>query len=401
MSLLLLILGIVLIIGLIVFHEFGHFIAAKRNGVKVEAFGIFFPPKLYKRQTRTGWEFSIGSIPLGGYVSLKGENEEDLGKGSLRTASLWVKTKIMAAGVFMNLVAAVVLFFILALIGMPKLIPNQYSVTSDTRVTTQKVIVGDIEGKSPAAKANLKDFDQITYLGPVSKTLTKISSTTELQKTTHKYAGQKVTIEYIRDGQNQSTTTKLLSSQEVNASINLFNKQVKEGNNNPAQPKGYLGIEPTDYVIQKSTWSAPITAVGLTIQATLLTFQGLGHAIGGLFSLIGGALTGNSVARSNGQYNATAELTGPVGIYVIMKDFSQLGVQFIIFIVAIISLSLAIFNFLPIPALDGGRLWLTLFTSAIKKPLSVRREEIINVAGFIFIILLAILITIVDVNRFH
>src|ERR1044071_4282268 len=103
MSIALLVVGILLFIGLVVVHEFGHFIMARRNGVKVEEFGIFFPPRLYKRKTKGGWLFSFNLIPLGGFVRLKGEHDSDTEPGTFGAATLWVKTKIMAAGVVMNL----------------------------------------------------------------------------------------------------------------------------------------------------------------------------------------------------------------------------------------------------------------------------------------------------------
>jgi regulator of sigma E protease len=141
-------------------------------------------------------------------------------------------------------------------------------------------------------------------------------------------------------------------------------------------------------------------AVGLTGQFTALTFQGLGHALSGLGGIISGAVTGNSTAREHAQTQASSQVAGPVGIFVILKDGSLLGYQFMLFIISVISLTLAIMNILPIPALDGGRLWLTLFTRAIKKPLSPKKEELINAAGFTFLMALIVLITIVDVHRF-
>jgi len=165
-------------------------------------------------------------------------------------------------------------------------------------------------------------------------------------------------------------------------------------------PKGYLGVVPQSYTLQRSTWSAPIVAGGLAVQYTALTFQGLGHALGGLGSLIAGAATGNNVARENGQSVASSQVSGPVGIFFILKTGSALGYQFMLLIIAIISLTLAIMNILPIPALDGGRLWITLIARAFKRPLSARTEEIVNATGFVLLIGLVILITIVDVNRF-
>src|SRR6476661_953354 len=99
MNVLLLILGILMFFGLVVVHEWGHFIAAKRNGVEVLEFGIGFPPRIFKHKTKGGWIFSINLLPLGGFVRLKGEHDTDVEPGSFGGASLGAKTKIMAAGV--------------------------------------------------------------------------------------------------------------------------------------------------------------------------------------------------------------------------------------------------------------------------------------------------------------
>jgi regulator of sigma E protease len=138
----------------------------------------------------------------------------------------------------------------------------------------------------------------------------------------------------------------------------------------------------------------------LLAQFTKLTFQGLGTAVAGLGKIIAGTLTGNTPARQNGQRQASEQVSGPVGIFVILRDGSALGINFVLMIIAIISLTLAIMNILPIPALDGGRLWLTLISRGLKRPLSQEKEELINAGGFIFLMLLILLITIVDVRRF-
>jgi regulator of sigma E protease len=388
MAILLLIIGIVLFIGLVVVHEWGHFIVARRNGVEVEEFGIFFPPRLYKRRTKGGWDFTINALPLGGFVKLKGEHDSDTEPGTFGAASLWVKSKIMAAGVFMNLVTALILFTILALIGMPKLVDNQFTVKSDSHVVSSKTLVGFVEDGSPAAKAGLKTEDQLRSIGLPGRQPMNVNNSKQLPEVTQRFAGQKVEVNYLRDGKTRTSTITLLDEKTVEAS--------RKTNN----PKGYLGIAPNDYVVQRSTWSAPVVAIGFSAQVTALTFQGLGHAIGGLGSLIAGAVTGNETARQHGQQNASSQVSGPVGIFVILKDGSLLGYQFVLMIIAIISLTLAIMNILPIPALDGGRLWITLIARAIKKPLSAKGEEAINATGFLVLISLIILITIVDVKRF-
>jgi regulator of sigma E protease len=388
MGILLLVIGLILFVGLVVVHEYGHFIAARRNGVEVEEFGIFFPPRLYKKKMKAGWDFTINALPLGGFVKLKGEHDSDTAKGSFGAATTWVKTKIMAAGVVMNLLTALMLFTILALIGIPKLVDNQYTVKSDTKPVDSQVLIAYVDPGSPAAKAGLKAQDEITALRVPGYSPVAISSADKLPKITKDFAGKTADVYYSRGGQEKQARVTLLTDQTVAASKKTDN------------PKGYLGISPTEFSLQRSTWSAPVVAVGFSAQVTALTFQGLGHALGGLGGLIAGAVTGNDTARQHGQTKASEQVAGPVGIVVILKDGSLLGLQFMLMIIAIISLTLAIMNILPIPALDGGRLWLMLLSRALGKPLSARTEELINACGFVLLIGLIILITTVDVQRF-
>ncbi|HET8991699.1 MAG TPA: M50 family metallopeptidase [Candidatus Saccharimonadales bacterium] len=403
MTILILILGIILFIGLIVIHELGHFIVARRNGVEAEEFGIFFPPTIYKKKMKGGWTFSINALPLGGFVKLKGEHDSDTEKGSYGAASLWVKSKIMLAGVTMNLLTALVLLTILAWVGIPNLLPNQYKVASDTKTISQRVLINDVESGSPAAKAGLKNNDQITSIGLAGHKPTPIKTISDVQSITKRFNGDKVNVYFNRDGKSQVVTTTLLTTGIVSASQQKFQSALAHTKLDCANiplPKGYLGISMAQYSLQRSTWSAPITAVGFTVQATGLTLAGLGHALGGLGDIIAGTVTGNKVVRENGQCTASSQVAGPVGIFVILKDSASLGLDFMLFLIAIISLTLAIMNVLPIPALDGGRLWLTLITRAIKKPLSPKREEAIVATGMAILLCLMVLITIVDVNRF-
>jgi len=388
MSVLLLVVGVVLFIGLVVVHEYGHFIVSRRNGVEVEEFGIFFPPRLYKKKTKAGWIFSINALPLGGFVKLKGEHDSDTEPGTFGAASTWVKSKIMAAGVLMNLGVALVMLTILAVVGLPQLVPNQFTIKGDTQLVSRQVLIGYVEPGSPADRAGLQAEDEITDISLPGYSPVGISSADKLPDITRNFAGKTVDVYYTRAGHEHQARLTLLGAKAVAASQKTNN------------PKGYLGISPTQLTIQNSTWSAPVVAVGLSAQVTALTFQGLGHALGGLGSLIAGAATGNHTARENGQTTATAQVAGPVGIFVLMKDGSLLGYQFMLFIIAIISLTLAIMNILPIPALDGGRLWIMLISRLIKRPLSAQREEAINAAGFTLLIGLLVLITIVDVHRF-
>lgn len=397
MAIFLLIVGLVLFVGLVVVHELGHFLVARRNGVEIEEFGIGFPPAFWRKRVKSpkgDYDFTLNALPLGGFVRMKGEHDSDTEPGTFGAAPLWAKTKIMVAGVAMNLVTAFVLLVIGALIGLPQLVDNQFSVTSDAHVMHQaavSVTLNSVTDNSPAARAGLIAGDQIIGLGPKGQ-IQPVKDDSSLQQLTAQFAGRPVEIQYSRNGQTTQAETTLNSQATVEASQKTDH------------PTGYLGVvldTTVDSVnVIRYTWSSPVVAVGLIGQFTALTFQGLGHALAGVGSIVAGLVTGNNTARVAGQTTASQQVSGPVGIFVILKNGSALGVQYVLFILAIVSLSLAIMNILPIPALDGGRLWFTLIARLFKRRLSERAEELINGIGFLVLIGLIILISIVDVRRF-
>ena len=381
MSILLLVFGIALVICLIVVHEFGHFMVARRNGVEIEEFGIFFPPRIYSRTTKAGWVFSINALPLGGFVKLKGEHDSDTEPGTFGAASLWVKTKILLAGVTMNLIIGLILFTALAVIGMPQVINNQYIVKSNTKSVTHKVLIDEVVAGSPASKAGLRVGDQLVSIGlPNSKRVFTITNAATLPNITKQFAGKTVVVHYMQEGTAHQHDVRLLSISP--------------------QHSYELGVGTQQLDLDRSTWSAPLVALGLGAQLIGATIQGLGHALGGLGGLVAGAVTHNVVARQNGQAAATANITGPVGIFFILRYSSTMGYQFVLFIVAYISLVLAFMNILPIPVVDGGRLYMTLITRALKRPLSAKREETISLVTVIVLLLLFVLITINDIKRY-
>ncbi len=374
MSVFLLVLGLFMFVMLVVVHEFGHFILARRNDVEVQEFGIGFPPRAWSRKLKSGMLFSLNWLPLGGFVRLKGEHDADDEPGSYGAASLWVKTKIMLAGVGMNLLAAFILLTGLALVGMPKLIDNQYTVKSDTKVLKNQVLVGYVDANSPAQQAGLKTKDQLISIGKPNNQPMTIISADKLPSITKQLAGEPINLTILRNGRQQTLSLKLRSNNDVQSSQKT------------AKPKGYLGISPAEFTLQRSGWSAPVVAIGLIAQFTALTLQGIGHALGALI-------------QGHGS-QASQQVAGPVGVFAILQSGSLLGYQFVLMIIAIISLTLAIINVLPIPALDGGRLFVTWLYRLLRKPLSQRTEEWIHGTGFAVLMVLFVLITVVDVRRF-
>lgn len=397
MATFLLIVGLGLFLGLVVAHELGHFIMARRGGVKVQEFGIGFPPTLFRRRTRAGWDFTINLLPLGGFVRLKGEHDTDNEAGSFGAASVGTKTTIILAGVTVNLIAAYLLLVILAMIGLPQLIDHQYVVSSDTTYVQrahQYVAADIVEAGSPAAQAGVHPDDALLAIG-VPGHLAAINDPNKLPMLTKQYAGQTVELDF-RHGANGAVERRDLTLRSE--------AEVARAKQTAGRQEGYLGLSSyraqDGLTIVRSTWSAPIVAAGVMKQFTVLTFEGLGKALAGLGSIIAGSVTGNQAARQAGQAQASSQVAGPVGIFFVFKYGSALGIRYVLLIVALLSLTLAIMNVLPIPALDGGRLWLMLLTRAVRRPLSPKHEEMVNATGFALIMALVVVITVVDVRRF-
>ena len=276
MSVSLLILGLVLFVLLVVVHEFGHFIVARRNGVDAEEFGIFFPPRIWSKVTKKGWRFSINALPLGGFVRLKGESDSATGPKTYGSASLRVKTKILLAGVGMNLVAAFVLLTILAWVGMPQLVNNQFTVKSDIKNSENEVIMGSIKAGTPAASIGLKSSDKFIAIIPQHGKTIDINSNSDIPTIDKGLAGQTVGIEYIRNKITYTKTVRLFTLQESDNFVKSYNQHHKK---KTIQGQPTLGISPDYYELQRSTWSAPIVAGGLLWQFVDLTVHGLATAV--------------------------------------------------------------------------------------------------------------------------
>ncbi len=376
--------GLIILVILVVIHELGHGIVARRNGVKVEEFGVGFPPLAWGKKVKNSIlgknvHYTLNWLPLGGFVKLQGEYDSANQKGDYGAATYWQKTKILLAGVLMNWVAAIVLFTFLALIGMPKILPNQFSIPSDTKTTTQPLIAAEVETSSPAESAGLRKGDQILLIGT-----TDVQSPTQLSNATKANRGKKITVTYSR------------ANRESTVDVQLRSKATAT--------KGYLGVRTTQQLSEiRTTWSAPIVGVATTVQLTGETFASLGKVVSSLAEGIISRFSPDVSTRKSGDEAlsyASNSVSGPVGILgVIFPQMQQAGIKPLILLTAIISLSLAVMNVLPIPALDGGRWFTMTIYKLLKRPLTKEREEKIQTIGFIALLGLIVLVTVADVGK--
>ncbi|MDB5180067.1 MAG: rane protein of unknown function [Candidatus Saccharibacteria bacterium] len=369
------IIGIVVLVILVAVHELGHGIIARRNGVVLEEFGIGFPPRAWSKKLKNGVVFSLNWLPLGGFVKLQGEHDAANKKGDYGAATFWQKTKILLAGVLVNWIVAAFLLTVLALVGLPKIIPNQFVVPADTYQVTEPVALSSLVKDYPAAKAGLKSGDKITALNGEP-----IDSTNEFIALTKENKGKTVAIQYVRDGKNETTNVTL---RDADAAV--------------------FGSTLSQQQSIRATWSAPIVGIATTGQFTWVTIQGLGQLLGNLASGLVGQLSPNQATRNTASTDLAAagdSVAGPIGILgTIFPAASKAGPIEVLFLAAIISLTLAVMNTLPIPSLDGGRWFVMVLYKLRKKKLTKEREEKIQAIGFSVLMILIVVVTIGDVAK--
>ena len=354
----LVILLVVLIFGFLVFvHELGHFVAARRSGVDVPEFGFGFPPRLVgKKIGKT--IYSINAIPLGGFVRMKGETLNDTAKGTFGGTSFWQKTLILFAGVTMNALTAFAMLVFLCLTGLPPVAPGQYSYGNPTYKQPKQVIAVEVAKDSPAQQAGLHRGDLI-----LSANGQPVQSEQQLVDFTKAQAGQTVTLLLEKSGHQRTIRPTLRP---------------------PSSKQGFLGVTPFQtYQLKYKLTEAIVTAAGLMVQlmyGTLAAFAGL---VSGLFV----------------HGKVSEQVAGPVGIVVLLKSVMDLGLAYVLVFVASISISLAVVNALPLPALDGGRWLMAAVQKITKKQLSVNTESFVHLVGFAALLLLMVVVTFFDIKR--
>ncbi|MDO4746880.1 MAG: M50 family metallopeptidase [Candidatus Saccharibacteria bacterium] len=427
------IVGLIVLMFLVTAHEFGHFLAARRNGVNVLEFGIGFPPRAiaWRKDPKTGkwhrlprkeWKkesvskvvysdsedglaqkgmiFSLNWLPIGGFCQMDGESAADTRAGTFGKAKFWAKTKILFAGVAMNWLVAFVIFTILAWVGMPEFLEGQFTMPNDTRRDATPVQITMVAENSPAERAGLKEGD---YILAVDDNNVQYSSEITDYNEAHAGGEVKYKIERTETGcvVQPDCYQEPCPCLEEGETKKVFESTVTL---NSADSEYLLGVTmASSQAISYSTWSAPIVGAGLTLQLTGETFRGLGIMVGNLVSGTARLFSPNAEVREDGQ-EALGEVrdsvSGPVGIIgVLFPAFTAAGPSNLAFLAALISVSLACMNVLPVPALDGGRWLLIAIYKIRKKKLTKETEEKIVSRAMIVLLALIFLVTILDIIR--
>lgn len=338
---------LILILGIIIFvHELGHFLAAKKNGVYVEEFALGMGPKIFNfRRKKDETLYSIRLFPVGGFVSMA--NSEEDGPNKLRkdqileNKSFLQKVTVLIIGVVFNLILAFSLLFINGLI---------YG-NSDTRP-----FIGQIEENSPAYNSGLKKGDLILKVEGV-KVKTYNDVLIELNKNE---ALEEFTFLIKQDEKSKeiiiTPVNKEIDGEEVRSfGIAFANKKIH----------GFLN----------------------TIKYSVKEF---GNMMKSIFVIIANLITGNISLKN---------VSGPIGIYTIIDNVKETGLENLIYLTAYLSMNIAIINLIPIPVFDGGRALLVVIERIINKKLNSNVEKYLNLIGFIMLITLTVYVTLNDIIK--
>lgn len=335
---------------LIIVHEFGHFIVAKKTGVRVEKFALGFGAILFSRK-RGGTEYCINAIPLGGYVKMAGDSLEEYKGKKYEYMSqppgrrFW----IIVSGALLNYVTGAILLSVIFFFGYPT-------------VTTK--VGGLLEGFG-AQSAGVRVGDKIVAVDGE-----KVEYWEDLQKVIQsKREALSVEASLVRGKRN------------IELKVNLRQKEV-ENSLGEKQSIGILGITPGQdiVIVRHGAFASMRLGIEKTWGMTVLTYKALWRMVTGRLSM-------------------RESVTGPLGIFMITSHVARLGVIALLHLMAVLSISLAIFNLLPLPVLDGGHIVLLGIEKLRGKFLSIKAERIINQVGLTMILSLAALVTLNDISR--
>jgi len=342
------IISFVALIGLLIIHEFGHFILAKKFGVKVEEFGVGYPPRLIGKKIGETI-YSINLLPFGAFVRMPGETEKSEDLHSFSRQPVLNRILIALAGVVSFWIVSAVLFSIVFNMGT-------YVAVSDnnSNLTNPKVQITAIAKDSPAEKAGLKPGDAIL-------TFTKVK---DVQGFAEQYKGKEVVLTIER-------------GKEV-FDVKLTPRE------NPPSGEGAMGVGLTRTAFQSYPWyQAPLKGIQATFSMTLAVIRGYGEAVSKLF-----------LRQSTG-----VTLTGPVGVFNLFLQAGSMGASYFLQFTGMVAIYIALFNLLPIPAVDGGKIVFLLIEAVKRKRMNYKIEQNITAVFFGLLILLMVFITVKDIMR--
>ena len=354
---------IVILAVLILAHEFGHFIAAKRAGIRVDEFGIGFPPRLWKKKIGET-TYSVNAFPVGGFVKIFGEDPDDESirgkdaKRSLVHKSKWIQAWVVGAGIVFNLLLAWILISGGFIVGLPfSAEDEQYG----SRVQDAVLTVTQVMPHSPAETAGIKGGDHIISLH-TGKDVLDAPEVASTQKFIASHS--ELTFTYVRGKEMRTTIVHPVEG-------------VVDG-------RRAIGISMDKAGILKLPVHEAIYAGALTTASfTWATLTGLIDFFKNIF-----------VGHAD-----FSEVSGPVGIVGIVGEASALGFVHVLSLMAIISINLAVINLLPFPALDGGRLFFILIEAIKGSPIKPVIANTANGVGFILLILLMVVVTYGDIAK--
>jgi regulator of sigma E protease len=361
---------------LILSHEFGHFIVAKKSGIRVDEFGLGFPPKLF------GWkrgetEYSLNILPLGGFVKIFGENpDEESISGPDASRSLVTKPKhiqaaVLVAGVACNLILAWLLISVGFMVGLPT--PVDQIVASD-KSTAAHLLITTVAPNSPALAAGLKSGDELMAIKVAAKpeVSTVANPTPELIRQFIEQNGkEKLLLEYRR-GKIFKNSNVPVQTVELQPVIGLVGDKLAIG----------IGM---DLIANVSKSFFPALWQGLLLTGRLAYLT-----VTSLIGLIGQAFMGESVLSN---------ITGPVGLVGLVGDASNLGFIYLLSFTAFISINLAVVNLVPFPALDGGRLLFLLIEKIKGSAINPKVANTLNLVGFGLLLLFMAVVTYGDLIK--
>jgi len=358
--LLIIIVAFISLIGLIVLHELGHFLLAKKFGVKVEEFGLGYPPRLFGKKFGETI-YSLNLLPLGAFVKIYGHEKRIDDPRSFTTKPFWQKALIILGGVISFWLIAAILLTIVMYLG----VPIQIGDDENHNLVEPKVQIMAVAPASPAEEAGIRIGDTIKQFS-ISTFQFSISKIKEVQEFTETYKGQEITLTIQR-------------GKEI-FDVSLVPRET------PPKDEGAMGVALIRTTLKSYSWyQAPIQGILATGNLTWMVIKGWAMTIASLFQ-------GKGIPDG-------VELRGPVGIFELFAQVGTLGLTYFLHFIALISICLALINVLPIPALDGGWFLFLVIEKIRGKPVSQKIEQKVTVFFFFLLITLMIYVTIKDITR--